>query len=223
MKNSVLSAVLVAAVLVGCGSAGNNGGQDAGTQISMPDAGTQLPVDAGNNNNNNTPDAGELDAGQMDAGQPDAGSEPTCLVDTADFGALNTLEGQIEADENGIIFETVLTDDVDMVSLQFFNGYGAFTNGVVPGVYTLSGADLNYETCGACVLMYANADSEDGQVYMATGGTLTLTSVEGRFTGSLSDFTFEHVTVNENTFHSTPVGDGCVSKIGSASFDVEIP
>jgi hypothetical protein len=226
MKTSVLFAAFVAAALVGCGSAGTND-LDAGFGTPPTDAGTQGPVDAGNNKPDaGQPDAGQPDAGQPDAGEPDAGEpEVTCSVDSADFGALNTLDGELQSAEGVILLDMPLTDDADLLSIQIYEGFGAMSGGIQTGTFTLGGDDLNFETCGLCVLLYANSQAEDGtfQTYMATGGTVTLTSVDGRFTGSVSDLTFEHVTVDEDTFHTTAVGDGCVSAITSGSFDKEIP
>lgn len=58
---------------------------------------------------------------------------------------------------------------------------------------------------------------------MATGGTVTVavvgTALGQQLTGTLSNLTFAHVTIDQSTFMSTPVGDGCTSSITSASFD----
>jgi hypothetical protein len=61
------------------------------------------------------------------------------------------------------------------------------------------------------------------RVYMVTGGNVTLTNVGGRLTGSASNLTFEEVIVEESTYHSTPVEDGCRARIDGVSFDDELP
>ncbi len=106
--------------------------------------------------------------------------------------------------------------------MELVAGLGVFADGLVPGTYTLSGDELSYETCGACILLFANAEDDNAQIYMATGGTLKLDSVQGQLTGSVSNLTFQHVTIDEKSLVTTPVNDGCVSAITSASFDAVI-
>ena len=114
----------------------------------------------------------------------------------------------------------------DNLSLQLFKGLGAFTTGeIVPGVVALSGAESNYETCGACVLIYTDLDPDAGfmedSVYMATGGTINLMTLTPNIKGTLSNVTFTHVTIDADTFHSTPVGD-CESVLMSMAFDFPV-
>jgi hypothetical protein len=69
-------------------------------------------------------------------------------------------------------------------------------------------SETNYETCG------------DG-AYMATSGVLALTTVTPNVKGTLSNTNFTHVTVDPDTYHSTPVGD-CTSSITSIAFDFPV-
>ncbi|MGC4116554.1 MAG: hypothetical protein QM765_18645 [Myxococcales bacterium] len=87
-----------------------------------------------------------------------------------------------------------------------------------PGTYVLSGDELNYATCGVCVLMVDNL----GTPYMVTSGTVVLTSVSGNLTGTLTNATFEEVTIDGQTYESTPVAGGCQSSITSVAFDAAI-
>ncbi|HVV82167.1 MAG TPA: hypothetical protein VHE35_03780 [Kofleriaceae bacterium] len=43
-----------------------------------------------------------------------------------------------------------------------------------------------------------------------------------KLTGSLTNVTFQHVMIDAQTGDTTPVNDGCTTKIDSASFDVEL-
>lgn len=54
--------------------------------------------------------------------------------------------------------------------------------------------------------------------YYVTGGTITITQVSPMFEGSISNLTFEHVTIDDSTFQSTPHADGCTSAITSLSW-----
>src|SRR5690606_19552964 len=112
----------------------------------------------------------------------------------------------------------------DILLLELYPGSGVFSGGLKPGTYTLAGDELQYATCGACVRIFGDYVTGVGatEVYMATGGKLTLTSVSGQLTGALSDVTFTHVTINTSTWESTPVGDGCNSAISTATFSEPI-
>jgi hypothetical protein len=112
----------------------------------------------------------------------------------------------------------------DELDIQLYSGLGVFPTGITPGTYTLAGADLDYSTCGLCVLIYENIDAQTNYrgVYMATGGTVTLTSVDGHFAGSADHLTFEHVNIDENTLVSTPDPDDCRSAVDGVSFDVPL-
>ena len=58
-----------------------------------------------------------------------------------------------------------------------------------------------------------------GSYYFANGGTLNITSANPNITGTMSNVTFVHVTVNFTSGAATPVGDGCETKIASGSFN----
>jgi hypothetical protein len=91
---------------------------------------------------------------------------------------------------------------------------------------SLSGPESNYETCGACVLIYVDLDPDnefmDDGVYMATGGTINLMTLTPNIKGTLSNVSFTHVTIDpDNNYHSTPVGD-CDSMMMSMAFDFPV-
>jgi hypothetical protein len=54
--------------------------------------------------------------------------------------------------------------------------------------------------------------------YMATGGTLTITSLTPTITGKVSNATFTHVTIDEKSAESTPVGDCDSAVTGDYTF-----
>jgi hypothetical protein len=110
------------------------------------------------------------------------------------------------------------------VRIQLAHGYGVFTSmAIAPGTYNLSGAELDYATCGACVFLHVDSVTTPYDIYMATGGTLDVTSISGTFSGTISNATFTHSKVNGGSLHSAPFGDGCSSAITSVPFSQAIP
>ncbi len=190
-----------------CSSSGN--GQDAGPGDSSGndakkgvDTGSDVAADVGVTCNASSTYSGTL-TNEM------AGYTPTPADAGADAGPQDfyQLEGALNADP-------------DLFDVEIYDGYGVFTNGITAGTYTLSGDELNYATCGLCVLIQANATQSSADPYMATGGTITITSISptGTLAGSGSSLTFTHVTIDQNSSQSTPVGDGCNSSIATVSF-----
>ena len=177
----------------------------------------------------------------------DGGSDPidaktvdtaaaNCTVSSAAFGERGALAGVsfyaagMTAGVGDIRVEMPLeaAQPNDTLLIQFFTGFAPFgtpqaPTAIVPGTYQISGAQLNYATCSVCVLIGTNVTGQGSEDdYMATGGTVTVTQVDSRVGGTLalsvSNLTFEHVTVNmQPPFDSTPVGDGCNSAVTSAT------
>ena len=186
----------------------------------------------GGSNENNQSDAAPQDdaARQWDTNRPqDSTPQPdgpvTCLV-TEDFGALGALDGFMAdgADPtDSAVYYVALNSDTkpDVLWIELFNGFGVFTDGIVPGTYQLTGDELNYATCGACVDITADYDMTAGtwkQDYMATGGTLTITEVTPRLIGTLTNVTFGRADIDGTTGETTLTGD-CPSALTSGSFD----
>ena len=127
---------------------------------------------------------------------------------------------------SGIIYNAALNSDAtpDIVRLELFAANTPFPADITTGTYQLTGAQLNYATCGVCVLIDANFDfnTENSQfVYMATGGSVTINNVTGSISGTLNNVTFQKVTIGSN-YVSTPVGDGCVTSITSLPFNAPL-
>jgi hypothetical protein len=110
----------------------------------------------------------------------------------------------------------------DHLVIDLWDGYGAFSGGFRTGSFTLSGAETSWEDCGVCVRVEADYDGGPSFTdhYMATGGTVNLTSVDGRITGTITNVTFRHIVVNMGPPEtSMPHADGCMSLIVSGTFD----
>ncbi len=162
--------------------------------------------------------------------QPDA-DPATCLVE-ADLGAVTLRNQQVESaagtsamDPDSIDLTAALNGDPkpDLFFLQLFKGYGASTPDIHTGTFMIAGAELQYSTCGVCARVFTNYDPVTmlaaAQQYLATGGSVTITGITPNLTGSVADLTFEQVTIDNMTFMSTPVPDGCHTVVLSGSFD----
>lgn len=201
MKLTSLSPVLLAFALAACGG---------------DDDGVTPTVDA----------PGSIDAA-VDA-------PVTCSVSTRNFGDKGALTpsicvqdpGQDAADPmDDVIFMRAPLEagsPFDEIEIQLWAGFGALTNGFANGTYPITGDETQFATCGVCVFLNTNRvdDQTYEDDYFATGGTVTLTSVQGNLTGTVSNLTFEHVTVAQG--ESTPVGDGCTTGVTAASFTAPI-
>jgi hypothetical protein len=114
----------------------------------------------------------------------------------------------------------------DAVSIELYKGYGVFTNGFAPGSYLLAGEELDYATCGLCVLLYGNIDTTAktiGSYYMATGGSVTITETVTGVVGTGTNLTFEHVQIDQSTGASTTDPDGCQSAMTALTFNGTLP
>jgi hypothetical protein len=159
-----------------------------------------------------------------------------CTVSTASFNDAGALQGAAFFEAGMAQGEYTITvqgaleaaEPLDLLVLQFYTGYEPFgtetaPTPVVPGTYNLTGAQTSFATCGVCARIATNAtttSSEDD--YFATGGSVTVGAVGDAvgetLTVSLSNVTFTHVTIDENTNATTPVGDGCDTQITNATF-----
>jgi hypothetical protein len=173
-----------------------------------------------------------------DAGAQDAGSGMDAPGDVAvrdfprDLGALGAATGDValgfvEDPTRYLTFDAILGGNPtpDVLEIELYEGVGVFATGFRPGTYARTGAELNNTTCGMCVRLLARLDPQTSSIDpMAAGGTVTLTSVSGSFTGSSTDLTFEHVTIDpDHGYRSTPVNDGCTATAASGSFTAPIP
>ncbi len=111
----------------------------------------------------------------------------------------------------------------DIFQLELYKGYTHFAGSIQPGTFTIMGDDLQYSTCGLCARIFTDFDQATGtpseQQYLATGGTVTITSITPNLTGSISDVTFVETSIDPTTYVSEPVASGCATMIVSASFD----
>jgi hypothetical protein len=183
---------------------------DASNQADVaPPADGAPPADA-------VPQADALAPG--DVGPVDGGAG--CFAPTS-YGDLGTRTEPVEADDLAvptIVWATFeLNAKPDTLKVDLYQGLGVFTESIHVGTFPLTGDELSYATCAACVHLTATGGGGGTQDYMATGGTLTISAVSPNLQATLSDITFEHVIISGSV--STPVGDGCVSAVSHLVID----
>lgn len=187
-----------------------------------------LVVACGSSDDGGDPDATVGGGADANPNQPDAMVQANCLaVNDVGSPTLTSPNGQycgVPATPNYLNAVGAVNADAqpDVLSVELYKGFGVFSVGeLVPGTYPLTGAELNYGTCGVCVTLLTDFTgsgfADDG--YLATAGSVTITSVSPNFAGSVSGIEFEHITLDAN-FNSTPHADGCTSAMAAASFDV---
>jgi hypothetical protein len=102
------------------------------------------------------------------------------------------------------------TDEI--VQVELWDNLGAFTGGLVAvGTYPLTGAELDYNTCGVCVLG-GSTDAGVTQEYFATGGSVEVVAlgpVGQPLTVRVSNITFGEV----NPTDGTPIAGGCTAAL----------
>ena len=115
---------------------------------------------------------------------------------------------------------------LDTVGVELYAGSGVFANGFKTGPFTLAGDDLQYATCGLCVMMYSdiNSSGDPAAKYMATGGTVVISEIATGFTATLTNLTFQHVDImSAAPSTSTPNADGCTSSVAKVDFAGILP
>lgn len=118
------------------------------------------------------------------------------------------------------------TNSPDFLQLSLVNGRGAFSGGIVPANVTLADEELDPSTCGACILLFTNLfRNSSNQVdftdlYLVTGGSVSVSSVEGQFTGTMNNVTLTHYVESGQSL--VPANDGCDVTIPSLSMNAVI-
>jgi hypothetical protein len=207
MKNVSFVVASLGLALGACGGGGGGSSPDARQPNNTIDA--RATIDA-------PPSVGCLAASSYGAIEPGQqaiaqGGPPPTMINM--FGALNQ------------------DSTPDFISLELWKGYGPFgdtTNptDIVPGTYTISGDETQYATCGVCILVLTDFDPNTmmvaGTPYLASSGSVTITSVSPNITGTFSNLVFQHVEINEMDATSTPSADGCTTALAAGSFDAPV-
>ena len=185
----------------------------------------------GSDSKKSTPDALKI----VDSPVVTIDAPPACNISSPDFGDLGTVAMGFSSYSpgmaaNGLPAAPLVSMNAalsaatppDVVFVDFFSGFTPFgteaaPTAAVPGTYQLTGEQLQFSSCGVCVTAAAKIvqGGGNGGDFMATGGTVTITTngaaVGGTLAIELSNVTFEQATFNMGV--STPVGNGCNTKL----------
>lgn len=101
--------------------------------------------------------------------------------------------------------------------IDLYDGYGAFKAApAAPGTFTIGGEDADPIDCGLCVYLTFATDEWYWSL-QATGGTVTVDTVDGRLKGTASGLTFKELSdVDEGYMEG-----GCSATIDTIPFDTE--
>lgn len=172
-----------------------------------------------------SPDAITPDGSQaIDAGMPvdAAGNAPGCTI-PASLGTATPVSQSASRDAGPpaeLKYAAPLNTDAkpDIFKLVLIDGRGAMAGGIAAKTVQLGGVESKYATCGACVEIFSDVDSSNNfaAFFIASSGTLTITSVSPRITGTLTDATLVHLDDND------AVVDSCTTHVDSLAFDVPV-
>lgn len=175
--------------------------------------------------NNDSPaapvDAAPAIDGSIDAAPSiDAGNAPGCTI-PASLGTVSPRMPTITSAPGELHYADPLNGDAkpDIFKLVLISGRGAMTGGIAPKTVQLGGVESKYATCGACVEIFSDVDSSNNfaAFFLASSGTLTITSVSPHLTGTLTDATLIHLDDND------AVVDSCTTHVDSLAFDIAVP
>lgn len=148
----------------------------------------------------------ECPAGEMGAvaslTDPEAYNDP--LEDAADGPRVRYLWGNI--------------DETTGFEIDLYDGYGAFKSApAAPGTYTIQGEDADPIDCGLCVYLWIDTD-EWSYALQATGGSITIDTVDGKLKGSASGLAFQELSDTGEGYMEEADG-ACSASIESVPFD----
>ena len=205
----------------GAGGVGNTGGAATGTG----GVGNIGGAAAGAGGVGNT---GGATAG---TGGSTACASPTRYTQTTISGGVGQTTTGISPYEEDVQGTLVPGATPDILDIELYSNMTDFPADITTGTFHLTVDDGEYLTCNICLLIYAkSAIASTGEIqpqatYLASSGTLTLTSVASKTTGtgtiagSLSNATFQQVTIDPGTYISTPVGT-CTTSLANLTFSV---
>lgn len=105
----------------------------------------------------------------------------------------------------------------DQLRIELWDGYGAFAEAQAePGDYPIAGEDADPATCGICIEMTMTV-GEVAHRMAATGGSLSLESVDGDLKGSGQTIPLREVDENDDL-----IPGGCSAMIERVVFDAPL-
>ena len=149
--------------------------------------------------------------------------------DTAMVGSAfepDSVEARFYEGENPVWVLTAKADD----SWLYVENYPSFGGASGAETRTLDDTEVNYATCGVCVLLKTGCQQHGdhahcGSTYMPeAGASVTFDElgdeVGGSWSGSLSPIRFIEVSMDSDSYETTPVSDGDIIELDAWDFDV---
>ena len=163
--------------------------------------------------------------------RPDAARElPADCIPVSDLGDQGEISGTVVSgpNENYLSIDGIVDQGPppDLLVVELFRGAAPFEDEIKTGEFEISGAQVDYNTCGTCVTVFADTDANEApeMVYIAQAGQLSITSIDIYFTGS---FTVEGEVVMKGQRKNDETGQwedvpGCEIRAGNATWEKTI-
>jgi hypothetical protein len=210
-------------------SACASGGDDAnGSDATGSDIGA-APINTYVDEGQGSQDTGILTPpGQDNGTSPSVDNGSPVAPENCDYNGMNLAQQSAELNEQYQVLlysgATSANPPADSISIEIYQS-AEFGGPTTPGTYNVDGA--NYSDCGLCVRIYKNI-SQGGAApekeFFADKGSVTITSIgdDGRVTGTFNNLELKEVTIDSNTWVSTPVPGGETWCMSNVPFDAEV-
>jgi len=217
----------------GSGTASGEGdltGNESGTEAETRPA-DETGTDTGSGEGTETtPDNDPVSDPSTDPGT-DPGTDPETtnpepeILDGCDFTGFAPADTQVAIPQSGVLQWAGLSatsDPYDVLLIELYQG-SPYNGAVAAGTYDLAGS--NYADCGNCVRMRTDCSQASGGCttdWYADEGQLVITDIgDGLFAGEFKNVVLKEVTIDPNSFTSTPVPGGKTWCISSLPFSDE--
>jgi hypothetical protein len=160
-----------------------------------------------------------MGTGGMGQGGGGTGGGSGCIAITPDGFAVDQANG------NAAAYVSTFTPNVDGVEDDFVNLelYGDPLNGGDLGTFDLTmGDDANYATCARCFRAFVDFEGANPRFFFQSAGTLEVTGsapLDGALDATVTGLTLIEVTIDPDTFVSTPVPGGACLEIATADIN----
>ena len=199
----------------------NDSGNDASTDGAGNDSGTDTNTDNGNTGTNCEPDTDSGDSGSTDSGTDNTDDNTS----DCDRNGFSTASHQASYGNNAFQYEALNSTGSPRDVLMLTSYQSGFDGPTTPGTYSLEGT--NYADCGLCLLALTGC-VEGGaceKYFYADAGSVTITEFgqDGAvFAGELDSVVFKEVTIDSESYVSTPVAGGETWCMNGHSFSVTV-